>query len=45
MLIVGEKEMETGTVSVRSRKNGDLGSVKVEEFIKNALEEIQTKAK
>ncbi len=45
MLIVGEKEMETGTVSVRSRKNGDLGSIKVEEFIENALEEIETKAK
>ncbi len=45
MLIVGEKEIQTGTVSVRSRKNGDLGSIKVEEFIKNALEEIQTKAR
>lgn len=45
MLIVGEKEVESGTVSVRSRKNGDLGTVKVEEFIKNALNEIETKAR
>lgn len=45
MLIVGEKEVESGTVSVRSRKNGDLGAVKVEEFIKNALEEIETKTR
>ena len=45
MLIVGEKEVETSTVSVRSRKNGDIGSVKVEEFIANALEEIETKAR
>ena len=45
MLIVGEKEVETGTVSVRSRKNGDLGAIKVEEFIEKALEEINTKAR
>ena len=45
MLIIGEKEVESGTVSVRSRKNGDLGAVKVEEFISSALEEIETKAR
>ena len=45
MLIVGEKEVESGTVSVRSRKDGDLGAVSVDEFIKKALEEIETKAR
>ena len=45
MLIVGEKEVETNTVSIRSRKNGDMGAVPVEEFIENALEEIKTKAR
>ena len=45
MLIVGEKEVESGTVSVRSRKDGDLGAVSVDEFIKKALEEIKTKAR
>lgn len=45
MLIVGEKEVESGTVSVRSRKDGDMGALKVEEFIKNALDEIETKAR
>ena len=45
MLIIGEKEVESGTVSVRSRKNGDLGAVKVEEFIDRAVEEIKTKAR
>ena len=45
MLIVGEKEVESGTVSVRSRKDGDLGVVSVDEFIKKALEEIETKAR
>ncbi|WP_347159010.1 threonine--tRNA ligase [Pontibacter chitinilyticus] len=33
MLIVGEKEQEEGTVSVRRHGEGDLGSMKVEEFI------------
>ena len=44
MLIVGDKEVETGTVSVRSRKEGDLGSISVDEFIAKALVEINTKA-
>ncbi len=45
MLIVGEKEVESNTVSVRSRKDGDKGAVSVEDFIKNAKEEIETKAR
>jgi threonyl-tRNA synthetase len=32
MLIVGEKEAETGTVSVRRHGHGDLGSMSIEEF-------------
>jgi len=44
MLIVGDKEVETGTVSVRSRKEGDLGSISVDEFIGKTLVEINTKA-
>lgn len=32
MLIVGEKEAETGAVSVRVRGEGDLGQMSVEEF-------------
>lgn len=34
MLIVGQKEAESATVSVREREQGDIGSVSVEEFIK-----------
>lgn len=34
MLIVGEKEMETNTVSVRQRGEGDLGAMPIEDFIK-----------
>ena len=45
MLIVGEKEVESNTVSVRSRKNGDIGAVSVEEFINNAKVEIDSKAR
>ena len=41
MLIVGDKEVENGEVSVRSRKDGNNGEVvKVEEFIKKIREEI-----
>jgi len=34
MLIVGEKEMETNTISVRQRGEGDLGSMAIDDFIK-----------
>lgn len=44
MLIVGDKESESGTVSVRSRKDGDTGSMTAAEFIAKAQEEISTKA-
>jgi len=40
MLIVGEKEKEAGTVSVRKHKEGDQGSQKSEEFIVNIKSEI-----
>lgn len=43
MLIVGDKEEETKTVSVRSRDNGELGSKNVEDFIKDILKEIKDK--
>ncbi len=43
MIIAGEKEMNEGTVSVRSRKNGDLGAMPVEEFIKMLAEEVENK--
>ena len=43
MLIVGEKEVESGTVSVRSRDEGDLGSMELDAFIKKADDEIKTR--
>lgn len=43
MLVVGEKEVSSNTVSVRSRKNGDLGSMSLAEFISTLKEEIENK--
>ncbi len=43
MLIIGDKEVETSTVSVRKRGGADLGSMPVEEFIAKAREEIESK--
>jgi threonyl-tRNA synthetase len=34
ILVVGDKEMENGAVAVRSRKDGDMGAVPFEDFIK-----------
>ena len=44
MLIVGDNEVAEGTVSVRSRKSGDLGAKSIEEFISLIDEEIKTRA-
>ena len=45
MLIIGDKEAETNTVSVRKRGGVDLGAQTLEEFIANIREEIDTKAR
>ncbi len=44
MLIIGEKEIESSTVSVRSRSKGDLGAMSEEEFTAMLKKEIDTKA-
>jgi threonyl-tRNA synthetase len=41
MLIVGDKEQEKGEVGVRDRKAGDLGAMKLEEFVSKVVEEIK----
>ncbi len=43
MLIIGDKEMEDNAVSVRSWKNGDLGSVSVDKFISDLVLEVAEK--
>ena len=44
MLLAGDKDIENGTISVRSKKNGDEGATTTDEFIARILEEIETKA-
>ena len=41
MLIIGDKEVENNTVSVRNRKDGDLGQINKEEFINKILKEVE----
>ncbi|NLY17574.1 MAG: threonine--tRNA ligase [Clostridiaceae bacterium] len=45
MLVIGDKEMESNKVAVRSRKDGDLGPMDVDTFIESLMEEINTKAR
>lgn len=42
--VIGEREVEDNTLSLRSTKVGDLGTVDVEEFIQKLLKEIEEKA-
>ncbi len=41
MLVIGEKEMNENNLSVRSRDNGDLGSMNLDDFIAKIDEEIK----
>ena len=43
MLVVGQKEEEENTVSVRSRADGDEGARSLDTFIADILKEIETK--
>ncbi len=41
MLILGDKEVEANAVGVRSRTDGDIGQMKLEEFIQKINEEVK----
>ena len=43
MLVVGDKEMQSHTVSIRSRKNGDEGALSLAMFIANLIREIKSR--
>ena len=43
MIIAGEKEMNEGTVSVRSRREGDKGAMTLDDFMKMLKEEVDNK--
>ena len=45
MLVVGDKEAEAGTVSVRTRAGVDLGAMPLDEFMEKIGEEISTRSK
>ena len=45
MLVVGDRDMENGTVSVRTRKGEDLGAMTPDAFMSKCLMEIATKSK
>ncbi len=43
MLVIGEKEEQSGTVSVRKRGEGDIGAVSVDDFLSSAKKDIADK--
>lgn len=43
MLVIGDKEIEANAVAIRSRKDGDIGQMKTEDFINKITEEIDKK--
>ena len=43
MLVVGDRDMENGTVSVRTRKGDDLGAMTLDAFIAMCQEQIASK--
>ena len=43
MLVIGDKDIENGAVSVRDRKEGDLGSMPIDDFVKQITEEVASK--
>lgn len=43
MIVVGDKESENGSISLRSRKDGDLGTMSFDEFLKKVEKEISEK--
>ncbi len=43
MLVIGDKEMENNMVAVRSRKDGDLGAMSLNDFIEKIGQEVQNK--
>ena len=45
MLVIGAKEVEENTISVRSREQADLGTMKVDDFIEKIKDEVENKKK
>jgi threonyl-tRNA synthetase len=45
MIILGEKEVESNSISVRRRFVGNQGSVDLDSFIESSVDEIKQRAK
>ena len=45
MLVIGDREIENGSVGVRSRKDGDIGQMNQDEFIEKVKHEVETFAR
>ena len=44
MLVLGDREAESGSVSVRHRKHGDLGAKPLEQFIEEVCQVVESKS-
>ena len=43
MLIIGDKEIEAKAVGVRSREDGDMGDMPLDDFVKKVIDEVNSK--
>ena len=43
MLVIGDREVENGTVSVRLRSEENLGAMSLKDFVEHAQEEIESR--
>ena len=43
LLVVGDKEMETGEIAVRTRSGEDLGTMSVDDFVAKLSNEVKTR--
>lgn len=41
MIIIGQKEIDAGEISVRSRDSGDVGSMSISQFLESLREEMK----
>ena len=44
MVLAGDKDIENGTISVRTRSGGDKGAMALDEFVEKILAEVETKS-
>ena len=43
LLIIGDKEIKSKSISVRQRNKGDIGEMKLDKFIEKIKKEIEKK--